>query len=142
MEFQLSIVGQRIDTLGMAGLQEFGALIKRARENLGMTGAELAIRLDRPHSFVVRIERGQNANPPDPQTFADLARILRISKGEMLMALGYLENVDPTKPADPLAVPDTDIEAMQIMIDTGDLTEREAGELLSYLDFIRNKPAR
>jgi len=73
----------------MAGMTEFGALIRRAREQRGLTGAELAARIDRPHSFLVRIERGQNANPPDPQTFADLARALGLPTRVMLEALGY-----------------------------------------------------
>jgi len=88
----------------MTGLQELGALIKSARENLGMTGAELAQRLERPHSFVVRLERGQNSNPPDPQTFSDIARELRISKEEMLRALGYLD-ADATEGTEVRRVP-------------------------------------
>ena len=77
---------------GMAGMAEFGALIRRAREQQGWTGAELAQRIGRPHPFVVRIETGKNSNPPDPQTFDDLARTLRLSKRAMLEALGYWED--------------------------------------------------
>jgi hypothetical protein len=54
----------------------------------------MANRLDRPHSFVVRIENGQNANPPDTQTFNDLARFLELDQARMLKALGYLD-VEP-----------------------------------------------
>lgn len=81
--------------VSMSGMAEFGALIKRARERKGLTGAELATRLGRPHPFVVRIETAKNSNPPDPQTFADLARVLGLSETEMLEALGYLSRELP-----------------------------------------------
>lgn len=76
----------------MSGMREFGALIKSARERMGWTGVELATRLDRPHSFVVRIENGQNANPPDTRTFSDLSRLLDLDKVRMLIVLGYLDS--------------------------------------------------
>ena len=81
----------RAETVGMSGIAEFGALIKRARQNMGLTQDEAAQRLGRPHTFLVRIENGRNANPPDPQTFDDLSRLFEIPKGTMLQALGYLE---------------------------------------------------
>jgi transcriptional regulator with XRE-family HTH domain len=95
MEFTLSIAAQRMNNIDMAGMAEFGELLKRARESQGLTGVEVANRLGRPHSFVVRLERGQNANPPDPAAFDDLSRVLRISKVQMLEALGYLDSDRP-----------------------------------------------
>lgn len=75
----------------MTGMAEFGALIRRARENVGLTGVELAQRVGRPHSFVARIEGGKYSNPPDPHDFDALARELRITKEEMLRSIGYLD---------------------------------------------------
>lgn len=75
----------------MAGLDEFGALIKRARLNKGLTQDEAAQLLRRPHTFLVRIENGRNSNPPDPRTFHDLGRLLDLAPREMLEALGYLD---------------------------------------------------
>lgn len=77
-------------SLGMAGLQEFGALIKRARDAKGLTQAAAGQLLGRPHTFLVRLERGENSNPPDPQTFHDLGKLLGLSPREMLESLGYL----------------------------------------------------
>jgi transcriptional regulator with XRE-family HTH domain len=77
--------------LGMAGLGEFGALIRRARERNEMTGVELAQKMGKPHSFVVRMEGGKFSNPPDPADFDAFSKALRLSKEEMLRALGYLD---------------------------------------------------
>ena len=52
----------------MAGMGEYGALVKSAREQRGMTQDEVARKMGRPHTFLVRIEKGSNSNPPDPET--------------------------------------------------------------------------
>lgn len=74
----------------MAGMREFGALIKRAREQRGLTGVELASRIGRQHSYIVRFERGQASNPPDVHDFHAIARELNLPATSMLEALGYL----------------------------------------------------
>lgn len=76
--------------LNMAGMAEFGALIKRAREQRGLTGVELATRIGRQHSYIVRFERGQASNPPDTRDFHAIARELNLPASRMLEALGYL----------------------------------------------------
>lgn len=80
--------------IGMAGMAEFGALVRNARESQGMTGVELAGKIGRPHPFVVRIETAKNSNPPDPKTMDDLSRVLHIPKPRMLEVLGYLDRED------------------------------------------------
>src|SRR5690606_38556399 len=90
----LSIHDLHTYDLGMSGMKEFGALIKRAREQRGLTQAELGARIGYAHSFVVRLERGQMTNPPTPQTMRDLERELGVSRREMLEAAGYLDDDD------------------------------------------------
>lgn len=89
----------------MTGMAEFGALIKRAREQRGLTGVELAHRIGRQHSFVVRYEKGQPSNLPDPHDFNAFARELGLSKTAMLEAAGYL---DPEPASDVLTIPADD----------------------------------
>lgn len=78
----------------MSGMDEFGALVKSARDARGLTQEELARRLGRPHSFVVRIERGRNSNPPEPVMMDALQDALGLSRTAMLRALGYLPESD------------------------------------------------
>lgn len=87
----LSIHDLHTYDLGMSGMKEFGALIKRAREQRGLTQAELGARIGYTHSFVVRLERGQMTNPPTSQTMRDLERELGVSRRAMLEAMGYLD---------------------------------------------------
>lgn len=87
----LSIHDLHTYDLGMSGMREFGALIKRAREQRGLTQAELGARIGYTHSFVVRLERGQMTNPPTSQTMRDLERELGVSRRAMLEAMGYLD---------------------------------------------------
>lgn len=92
MDIALSIVrAQTIITTMDTGMK-FGALVKSAREAKGLTGQELASKLGRAHSYVVRMERGQNSNPPDPLTLRDLSLYLDLTINEMLEALDYLDS--------------------------------------------------
>lgn len=94
----MSTIAQRTlnkHALGMAGMMEYGALLKRAREQHGMTQDEVARQLNRPHTFVVRLENGRNSNPPDPETMQAIRRTLGISLRSQLISLGYLDEDDP-----------------------------------------------
>lgn len=86
-------------------MQEFGALIKRARESQGMTQEDVGRIMGRPHSFLTRYERGEPSNPPDPVMFDALSRVLEVSKRDMLIALGYLDPATP-EPGIAYAVPE------------------------------------
>lgn len=91
MDIGLSIVNSQTIITVMDGAVKFGALIKSAREAKGLTGQELSAKLGRAHSFVVRMERGQNSNPPDPLTLRDLSLYLDLTINEMLEALDYID---------------------------------------------------
>lgn len=80
-----------IQAMGMAGMAEFGALIKRAREEKGMTLEEAGRHLGRPHTYLGRIENGRNSNPPDPESFRAIWRLFDLSPRSLLIALGYLD---------------------------------------------------
>jgi transcriptional regulator with XRE-family HTH domain len=98
MDMALSILGHRADTAGMAGMEEFGALVKSARTAKGMTGPELAAKLGRAHSFVVRLEKGTNSNPPEVAILEELEQVLGLERVEMLVSLGYLKDPGPGEP--------------------------------------------
>ena len=76
-------------------MTEYGALIKSAREQQGMTQDDLGRRMGRPHTFVVRMENARNANPPEPETMRQIWRILGISLRSQLVAIGYLDPDEP-----------------------------------------------
>jgi len=126
----------------MSTVGSLGELIFAARTARGWTIEEAASRIGRTHTWLWRIEKGKNANPPSPGELRDIGKVLGLSSLEMLEALGYLDPPQAGHHPNSHEYPDTDIGQLQSFIDTGELTEREAGELLSYLDFIRTKPAR
>lgn len=131
----MSTIAQRqlhTDDGRMAGMQEFGALIKRARESQGMTLEEAGRRIGRPHTYLGRIENGRNSNPPDPEMFRAIWRLFGLSPRSLLVALGYLDEDDPepgvafivnegTRRADLLAMlrdaSDTDIDAVLAIVE-------------------------
>lgn len=71
-------------------MAEFGSLIRRTREARGETGQHLAQRLGIAQSTLVRMEKGQLANLPDPTLFQGISSALGISPHAMLVASGYL----------------------------------------------------
>ena len=89
----------------MAGMQEYSALIKSAREAKGMTIDDQSRALGRPTSFVWRIEQGKNANPPDPETVRALGEVLEITRTAQLLALGYIDPQE-VEPGIAYAVPE------------------------------------
>lgn len=91
MNMRLSILEGGQYYGAMAGIREFGDLIKSARVKQGMTGAELASRMERSHSQIVRWENGAPSNPPDIDIFWDFSEALGLPPEEMLIALGYLK---------------------------------------------------
>lgn len=81
----------RHDNIGMAGMTDFGLLLKNRREALGLRQEDVASRIGRPNSFYARIEGGKNANPPSPDEFRELAGVLGLSQTEMVAAIGYID---------------------------------------------------
>ena len=93
MQSRTSILVRRIpqlDNWAMAGMTEFGALLKQRREQLNLRIEDVAASVGRPTSFVWRLEGGKNANPPDAVDFMALANALSLQPRTMLEALGYL----------------------------------------------------
>ena len=77
--------------VGMDGARRLGDLIKDSRMRQGMDQRELASLIGRDNSFISRLETGRISNTPDARTIHDLHKALRLSKTEMLRALGYLD---------------------------------------------------
>lgn len=89
--------------------------------------------IDRSNNWLSRIERGTVSNPPEPDDFIKLSKVLGLSRLRMLRALGYLEDADleergpayQIQEGDPLVpiidqlrgVPDADLDAIQQLID-------------------------
>lgn len=120
---QLSILGVDQYAEHMAGVREFGDLIKNARSRRGMTGVDLAQKMGRSHSVIVRWERGQPSNAPDPETFWDFSEALGLPPEEMLEALGYLKPGDGT-PAETEAV-----SAVRAILEGKEFTDKQIGQL-------------
>ena len=120
---QLSILGVHQYDGFMAGVREFGELIKNARINRGMTGAELAQQMGRSHSVIVRWERGQPSNAPDPETFWDFSEALGLSPEEMLISLGYLKDTDGGGADSPA------LSAVRAILEGRDFTDKQIGQL-------------
>lgn len=76
----------------MGNLRVFGELVREARTRMGLSAYELAARIDRQPSFVSRLENGQNAYPPEPALLLSLTKVLGLSRKQMLIAMGYLDD--------------------------------------------------
>lgn len=67
-----------------------GTMIKQARESLGLSARELADRSGMADSNVIRLERGDIANPR-PETLKSLADTLKLDLSDVYAAAGYLQ---------------------------------------------------
>jgi transcriptional regulator with XRE-family HTH domain len=65
--------------------RRFRTLLIQARQTAGLTQVELAVRLDRPQSFVSKIERGERRL--DVIEFLEVARVLQLDVVAFLHAL-------------------------------------------------------
>ena len=86
-----------------------GEMIRRAREERGLTLLQLALKLNVAQSTVSRLEADDYAGPPKPELLAALSDELGLSEVEMLVAVGYriadelakIAATEPIKPDDP-----------------------------------------
>ena len=124
---QLSILGVNQYHEVMSGLREFGDLIKSARIKRGMTGVDLAQKMGRSHSVIVRWERGQPSNPPDPETFWDFSKALGVPPEDMLRALGYL------MPDEDAVVEAPAVSAIRAILEGRDFTDDEVAHLATMV---------
>ena len=68
--------------------QRLGQLIRARREQIGMSGRQLAKAIDVPNSTVVRIERGEVA-APTPDKLARLAEALELNLADVYALADY-----------------------------------------------------
>jgi transcriptional regulator with XRE-family HTH domain len=68
------------------GSQEFGDLLRRARERRGMTRRDLAAATELSYPYISQLETGYRQ--PSPAAIQNLASALRISLDEMFDAMG------------------------------------------------------
>ena len=126
----------------MAGMSEYGALVKSAREQAGLTQDEAARKLGRPHTFLVRIENGKNANPPDPETMRAIWRVLGVSMRTQLEALGYLDP-EEAEPGIAYAIPEGSVRAelLDLLVGASDDDVRTIVELTGIVP-MGHRPGR
>lgn len=127
MSNALSIPNQRQYYGAMAGIREFGDLIKNARVNQGITGTDLASRMERSHSQIVRWENGAPSNPPDIDIFWEFSEALGLPPEQMLEALGYLKP-DSDKPRENEA-----IASARAIIGNRNYTEKQLEKFQQFL---------
>lgn len=127
MNMQLSILEAGQYYGPMAGIREFGDLIKNARVKQGITGSELATRMERSHSQIVRWENGSPSNPPDIDIFWEFSEALGLPPEDMLVALGYL------KP-DSEATRDSEaVSAIRAILGDREFTDKQIQQLTSMV---------
>lgn len=111
----------------MAGIREFGDLIKNARVQQGLTGTELAMRMDRNHSQIVRWENGVPSNPPDTDIFWDFSEALNLDPKRMLEALGYL------KPEQDVVAENEAVSAVRAILEGREFTDKQIRQLATMV---------
>ena len=79
----------------MNELERFGALLKRHRDERGMTIDAVGARLGRAGTWYWRLETAQNKAYPEPDVLTELTRVLGVSRREMLISLGYISADEP-----------------------------------------------
>ena len=70
--------------------QVLGALLKQARERLGLSAREVADRSGMADSNVIRLEQGTIASPR-PDTLKSLADVLHLDLADVYAAAGYVQ---------------------------------------------------
>lgn len=77
-----------------------GDMVLAARTDLGLTQDEFGKRVGVSHSYIYNLEKGKN-QIPSPGVLEALARVIGVSKIELLRAVGYLgdDDIAPTDPA-------------------------------------------
>lgn len=77
---------------GMAATQ-LGALIRMRRDHLGLTAQEVGDAVGLSRSGIEAIENGRTRNP-SPDVMRGLSDLLGISRVELLVAAGYLDEAE------------------------------------------------
>ena len=84
----------------MLDLDEFGAVLRRARERAGLRPIDLAVEMDWSGTApVYRYERGgSNAPRPDAETIGRFARVLGLDYADRILMLGLAGHIPDTEP--------------------------------------------
>jgi len=69
--------------------KEFGALLRKRRQKLGLSTRELAKKADIPQPTILRLEQGRFA-APRPDKLARLADVLDLNLSDLYARVGYL----------------------------------------------------
>ena len=88
---QMTAIGGRVLT--------FGEFIRRERGRRGLTQQNVADAIERPGSYVSRLERDNFRDLPDPLEMRRIAEVLGCSESDLLRAAGYLMSVEHAEPA-------------------------------------------
>lgn len=117
----------------------YGDWLKQQRKLRRLTQAELERRADVGHSHMSKIENGHIVLP-EPETRGRIHAVLGTSDDD-LVSVGVLERTVGIDggfiydlPAAGVPMPGTDVETLRLLLESGDITEDEAGELVSYLN--------
>jgi transcriptional regulator with XRE-family HTH domain len=141
----LSTVAQRstIDGDQWSGvMQEFGRLVREARERNRITPKDLAAKLCRTDSYVSRLETGKILTPP-PEVTSVLARELGVDETRLVRLIGYLSTVpeDSESPRDPSFAPSdprSRVIALLPMLDD----PANAKSAADYIDWLLERSSR
>lgn len=76
-----------------SSIQRMAKLIRKRREQTGMSAAELARRADANKSTITRLEAGLIPNPR-PETLKAVARALDLPASDLLASANYLDRDD------------------------------------------------
>ncbi len=90
-DIQLSILDTGFILGFMGSMQEYAHLIRSEMERQGIGGQQIADTLGIGQSMVSDIVNGKKKNPPSPEVFKGIGRILGISPVRMMESLGYLD---------------------------------------------------
>ena len=77
-------------------MNEFAAIIREQRERKRIRAYDFAYQLGQVPSWVTKLESGSMSHPPAPSVLRGIAGVLDLPETELLRALGYLSEDEPT----------------------------------------------
>ncbi len=117
--------------------EAFGALVREARREAGMTQEELVDRSGVSRSTILRWESG-DASRPDPDQVRALCLALGVDPRRAAVALGYLSPEDLDLPGGPTLDPKV-AEAVRLLEDPR-IPAAEKESIVGYLRYLANRP--
>lgn len=68
----------------------FGEFVKKRRGRLGLLQSDIGRAIDRPDSYISRLENNQFRDLPSPEEMRRLAKVLECTEADLLRAAGYI----------------------------------------------------